>query len=359
MEALNLQMAKELSRYAEVQIVAPTEASVAELDQDQVHHVLFQPLSLFFIQATWKAIRIALSWKPNVILAGSGLSAPMVYIAARLSGAKAMIYVHGLDVEVKHPLYRLLWLPTIRWSDRIVANSQNTMRLAIERGVQKQKIGIVHPGTDLALSERSLDSGYDFRTEHNLGTGPILLSVGRLTERKGIREFVQRVLPRLVDVFTDLKLVIIGDVPKNALYAKGQSVESIQKVAQVLGLQDNIIFLGEIRNRQTLSAAYQAATVHVFPVRDIAGDHEGFGMVAIEAAAQGLATVAYETGGVTDAIAVGISGLLVEPGDDIAFFEAVVKIIDNPLLVEPMKEFAAGFGWERFGQAMMGEIDKW
>ena len=48
---------------------------------------------------------------------------------------------------------------------------------------------------------------------------------------------------------------------------------------------------------QRLSDAYFAADVMVFPVLDLPGDVEGFGMVAVEAAAHGLPTVAFAVGG--------------------------------------------------------------
>ncbi|MNV11969.1 Glycogen synthase [compost metagenome] len=108
-------------------------------------------------------------------------------------------------------------------------------------------------------------------------------------------------------------------------------------------------FLGELSDEE-LSIAMHTATVHVFPVRSHPTDPEGFGMVAIEAAAHGLGTVAYASGGVADAVADGLSGALVEPGDSIGFARAVVRAIGAPLPAAPMQAFATGFGWDAFGR---------
>src|SRR3546814_12930756 len=70
---------------------------------------------------------------------------------------------------------------------------------------------------------------------------------------------------------------------------------------------------------------YKAASAHIFPVREIPGDPEGFGMVAVEAAAHGVPTIAFATGGIVDAVAEGESGRLIRPGDYGAF-AGVVKI---------------------------------
>jgi len=72
-------------------------------------------------------------------------------------------------------------------------------------------------------------------------------------------------------------------------------------------------------------------------------------MVAIEAAAHGLTTVAYASGGVADAVANGISGFLIEPGDSSGYATAVIHAIDAPLPAEPMRAFAMRFSWDAFG----------
>jgi len=99
-----------------------------------------------------------------------------------------------------------------------------------------------------------------------------------------------------------------------------------------------------------LHDAYFGADLHVFPVRDLPGDTEGFGMVAIEAAAHGLSTVAYATGGVIDAVWEGQSGRLIPPGDAAGFAQAVLATLAAPLAPEGSRTFAQGFAWDEFGR---------
>src|SRR5690606_3589327 len=105
-----------------------------------------------------------------------------------------------------------------------------------------------------------------------------------------------------------------------------QTVESIQAQAEQTGVAGHLRFLGVITDAQ-LATAYEAADVHIFPVRYIPGDPEGFGMVAIEAAAHGTPTVAFATGGVIDAVASGQSGQLVPPGDYAALAQAALEAL--------------------------------
>jgi phosphatidylinositol alpha-1,6-mannosyltransferase len=221
--------------------------------------------------------------------------------------------------------------------------------LAIDAGVRAERIDTVHPGVDLPADAAPADAIADFRLRHRLEGRPLLLSVGRLSERKGLREFVSDVLPTVVAAKPEVVLLIVGDAPKQALHARSQSMGSIRDAAQAKGIGDSIRFLGVIVDRTELATVYEAADVHVFPVRQIPHDPEGFGMVAIEAAAHGLPTVAYATGGVVEAVDDHRSGRLVAPGDVDAMARAVLEMIDRRgEMQSSARSFAAGFAWPIF-----------
>lgn len=350
MERLNWRMADELSRHAEVRVVGPAGSAATAPTGVVVDEVPLKPLWRFLLHAQRQAWRVARAWKPDVVLAGSGLTAPAAWIAARASGARAAAYVHGLDIAVRHPVYRGLWHPALRHMDCVVANSRATAELARAVGVEPARIGIVHPGVELPMELD--DAVARFRGEQQLGDRPVLLSVGRLSERKGLREFVSRCLPRIVANCPDAMLLVVGDVPSSALHAQAQTVASIHEAAALAGVAGNVRFLGVIPDEE-LESAYRCADVHVFPVRQIPGDIEGFGMVAVEAAAHGLPTVAFAAGGVIDAVGDGISGCLVANGDYLAFAMAVQRVLsERGSLCDSSRAFAAQFAWPRFGERL-------
>lgn len=352
MERLNWHMAQELAEAAEVRVIAPEGSADLAPAGVTVIEVPLRPLWRFLLVALWRSILQARGWQPDLVLAGSGLAALPVWFAARASGAKAVTYVHGLDVAVNHVLYRTLWLPALCRMDRVIANSSPTSALARRAGVSARRIELLYPGVAQPQSSPSLRSKAELRAELQLGTGPILLSVGRLTTRKGIKEFVRDVLPRIVEVYPDASLVVVGDAPTQSLLAEPQSPESILDAASQIGVSKSIRFVGTITDYARLGMFYMSADVHVFPVRELAGDPEGFGMVAVEAAAHGLATAAYASGGVVDSVAVGISGLLAPPGDAAAMIRNILELIEHPLPQAPMQAFAAEFAWPRFGERL-------
>jgi phosphatidylinositol alpha-1,6-mannosyltransferase len=264
------------------------------------------------------------------------------------------VYVHGLDIAVPSRIYQALWIPALLRADHIIANSHATAELAIQVGARAERIGIVHPGVSVPEElQREAASGR-FRQKHGLPSSPVLLSVGRLTRRKGLREFITDVLPQVAKSRPGVLLLIVGDTEATALYG-AESRESLEIAAKAVGMAENIRFLGKL-GEEELEDAYCAADVHVFPIRELPGDPEGFGMVAIEAAAHGLPTVAYSNGGVVDAVRDGVSGRLVAPLDAEGFAGAILQCLTEPLEPAAMRVFASRFEWLEFGRAVRKEL---
>jgi phosphatidylinositol alpha 1,6-mannosyltransferase len=126
---------------------------------------------------------------------------------------------------------------------------------------------------------------------------PHVLFVGRLSEEKGILDFVRATegIPR----------VIVGDGPLRA------------RVPEALGFV----------SREKLVAHYEGAAVVVCP-----SHREGYGVVAREAMAHGRPVVSAAVGGLVDAIENGVTGLLVPPRDPVALRTAIDTLLaDNEL----------------------------
>jgi len=350
MERLNWHMADELSKYAEVKVVGPTGAATIKPKNVQVLESPLKPLGLFMLIALCKAFWTAVCFKPNVIIAGSGLTAPLVWLISKLTNAKSVVYLHGFDITAAHWVYQKIWVPFFKRMDSVIVNSTPTKTLALNAGVLEKKMSIVHPGVTLPVTAQSSSAIQSFKKKYNLEQKKILLSVGRLTTRKGLKEFVENSLAYIVQQEPDVILVVVGESPKNSLGAGLQTREEILEAARKSQIENHILFLGVITDNEQLVTIYEAADVHVFPVRHIPDDPEGFGMVAIEAAAHGLLTVAFATGGIVDAVKQNKSGWLVEKNNYEALAKQTITALEQPKSTEQCQHFAGQFEWSIFGK---------
>lgn len=350
MERLNWHMADELAKHAEVRVIGPAGSAALKPAAVVLDEAPLKPLPLFLGIAFVKALWLALRWRPTVVLVGSGLTAPLAWLLGKCCRARTAAYLHGLDIAVKNRTYQTLWVPAFRKLDTVIVNSTPTQNLALAAGVAASKTHIVYPGVSLPAAPQPPARIAAFKQQHGLEGKKILLSVGRLTTRKGLREFVEHALPRIVAAEPSAMLVVVGEAPKNSLGAGIQSVESIQAAAAQAGVAEHLLFLGVITDAAQLATVYEAANVHIFPVRHIPDDPEGFGMVAIEAAAHGLPTAAFATGGIVDAVAHGQSGYLAEKNNYEQLAQYTIELLEQPMPSADIRHFAQGFAWASFGQ---------
>ncbi|MEF3168416.1 MAG: glycosyltransferase family 4 protein [Deltaproteobacteria bacterium] len=313
-----------------------------------------RPLSCFIAWAFFYSLAEALRHRPHVVLAGSGLTAPMAHLSARISHARTCAYLHGLDIENRHPVYNLFWKPFIRRADQVIVNSRFTKALALREGVMDAKLSILPPGVSLPDISDKKRIAQTFRDRYGLGQTPIMLFVGRITPRKGLTTFIERILPHVLNIVPEARLLVIGDNASEAVKKQVDEKARALGIVRRLGLEDRVLFLGKLDNPQ-LTAAYFASDVHVFPVQATPYDNEGFGMVALEAAAHGLPTVAFDAGGVSDAVMDGISGSLIPAGNFLEFEKAVVHFLLNRqdmAVRTACRQFAQDFEWSLFGRRL-------
>lgn len=199
MERLNWHIANELSKKFQLQIVAPELARCEAPVNANFHGIPLKPLWLFVVKSVISGIKLAKSIRPNIVIAGSGLTAPTAFIVSKLFNVSSIAYVHGLDITVNNIIYRLIWLPFIRRMDKVIANSSYTANLAISMGVPADVITIIPPGVELKNHPTNTEETEGFLSKYDLKDRKILLSVGRLAERKGLRELVKYSLPKIVE----------------------------------------------------------------------------------------------------------------------------------------------------------------
>jgi len=237
------------------------------------------------------------------------------------------VQVHGLDIIYRSALYQLLCVRWLKRCDRIIANSAYTATLAESKGVSADRISVIPPGVEPERFSATSDVAAT-KKFFGLEGRRIILFVGRLARRKGIKEFIRQSLPEIVAAIPHACFVIIGANPTESLTHRADLVTEIAASASRLGLERHVMLLGSL-NDDDVGKLYQVCDLVVLPALATPDDVEGFGIVLLEAAAAGKPVVATRLGGIPDAVEQGKSGLLVEAGDYKALREATVELLSD------------------------------
>jgi len=213
-----------------------------------------------------------------------------------------------------------------RWhvqrADRVITTSAYSAgRIAKFYGAMPDKIVIVPELIDLdawqiALSEAPVDEG-----------PPRILCVAHLYPRKGV-DTLLRAFARLT---TEAILRIVGAGPEG---------ERLEHLAHDLNIANRVHFLRHLPFA-ALAAEYRNAAVFALPT-----EQEGFGIVFLEAMASSLPIIATRVAAVPEVVADGVTGLLIDPGDEAALAHTLERLLRD----QDLQKQLGSAGRARVGQ---------
>ncbi len=216
---------------------------------------------------------------------------------------------------------RLLFPWLVNRVDRILvssldyANQCALAELDVDDRLEEHPFGVdlqrFHPGEETELRERLQISQKT----------PVVLFVGGLDAAHAFKG-----LSLLFDALVLVQpyrwhLVVVGD---------GNLKETYRLQAHDNGLESRVTFAGSV-SHDDLPRYYRLADMHLFPSIKRA---EAFGLVALEAAASGIPTIASDLPGVRTVVEDGATGLLVTPGDVRELAKAILVFLEQTDLCE-------------------------
>jgi phosphatidylinositol alpha-1,6-mannosyltransferase len=235
------------------------------------------------------------------------------------------VLAHGTEIQKKfNPinLYKnfkqLRIISSYKKANKIVANSSYTKELLIESLlINKEKIAIIHPGIDVYnkfIKKHTLE-----KIKNIIGnSSPVILTLARLEARKG-HKLILTALSALLEKYPNLLYVIAGDGPNKF---------NLKKQAKELGLENNIRFLGWVTEPEK---SVLLKNINVFAMTPYLEKEsvEGFGMAFIDAAFHGVPVLGTDSGGISDAIVDGQTGLIAKTSNQKDITNKIDQLLSN------------------------------
>jgi len=299
METLSHNIAIGLSESRGIRVVA--------LGRRQIHLIWFVPF------AAMTVLFACCRARPLQVLYGDALIFTLVRPFVPSRCASSSVVACGLDVTWSNPLYQRLVRGALRRATVVLPISNATAAEVEKRGIPAERIRVINLGiAPLRYDTIGLDRmRSSTRRVHSVHDDDLLVvSVGRLVERKGVVWCLEHVVPQLDK---NVVVIIAGDGPLRS---------KIERAARNAGVRHRVAILGRVSDtdRDRLLAA---ADVFIMPNIPVKGDMEGFGLAAPEAAMFDTVVVASRLEGLIDAVDDSETGLFCETKDADCFVSTI------------------------------------
>jgi glycosyltransferase involved in cell wall biosynthesis len=179
---------------------------------------------------------------------------------------------------------------------------------------QQSKFALVYHGVNLK----------DFQPAQNgdalsAAEKPMILSVGRLVEKKGFQDLLQA-------------LLIVKERGQRfccTIYGDGPLSQTLQKWLEEHDMAGDVMLMGD-STQQELISIYQKATLFALtPVQTEDGDRDGIPNVLLEAMAVGLPVITTAVAGIPELVEDNQNGLLYQPHDVDGISSGILELLDN------------------------------
>ena len=289
------------------------------------------------LTAAWRSSWVKRDLKKNQIDLYHGLSHEIPR-GIEKAGIPTVVTIHDLIFE-RYPnqynpidvrIYRNKFRQACEKADRIIAISEQTKRDIVEfYKIPARKIRVCYQSCNPAFFDRvSEEEKQRIRDRYQL-PAQFFLYVGSIIERKNLGRVIEAM--DVIRNVTDMPLVVIGTGDRYEKQVR-QSVRERNLSGRVIFLSDSQAakFSSTFQNASDFPAIYQLATAMIYP-----SIFEGFGIPVLEALASELPVITSNLSCLPEAG--GPGSLLIDPYSSEAMAEALLRIVNEPDLIQTMK----------------------
>ncbi|TKH07081.1 N-acetyl-alpha-D-glucosaminyl L-malate synthase BshA [Peribacillus simplex] len=245
-------------------------------------------------------------------------------LAKQMSGneVKIVTTLHGTDITVlgHDPSLTNLIKFGIEQSDVVTGVSNSLVQQTHELIAPDKEIKTVYNFIDERDYHKS-SSDY-LKDEYGISEDEkVIIHVSNFRSVKRVKDVIQAFY--LTQKKMPAKLLLVGDGPE---------VTTVLKLANDLGIDDSVLFLGKQDN---LAELYSISDL-IF----LLSEKESFGLVLLEAMACGVPCIGTNIGGIPEVIVDGETGYICELGDVKMVAEKAIGLLSDPVLHKRFSEAA-------------------
>ena len=335
MQSLMWGLAKEMSKNFMIKVFADYHENHKEFDKE-VNFSIERIGGIKFLRKIRKAQLINEFLKENKvqgIIADHWKSLELIK-----TNKKKYCLIHGK--EINHPInssQNKRIVKVLNNVEKVIANSEYTKNLAINNGVNSDKVIVINPGVDPVkeLVKKSID-----KVESLLKVKtPRLITVSRFDKRKN-HEKVLMALRNLKQLYPDIIYICIG---------YGDEEENLKQLVKELDLTTQVMFFKDI-SEDLKNALVAKSNIFVMPSIIHKTSVEGFGIAYVEAAQYGIPSLGGKDGGASDAIEHEKTGLVCDGNNLDEIYSSLNSMIENKRYIElgkNAKELSSKFNWSK------------
>lgn len=302
-----------------ISVILPQGPLAEELNRRKINIFLVPMKSRSDIAAVNAIKKLLIKYDPDILHVHGQRAGLIGRFAARNLPIKIVYTEH-----TRTPQFRLA-NPALDWAhiramqmlDKIthvnIAVSRAVADFLVQNKItQPHKIEVIYNGISLTTSKHIDNQALDLINQYGLKKQDIIIgTVGNLNIQKDTATLI-KAMPKVINKLPQVRLVIVGSGPLK---------HKLQKLTQKLGISQNIIFTGAMKE---VSGISQIFTAFVLPSRS-----EAFGICILEAMRSHLPVIATKVGGIPEIITNNRNGILVEPGDSKILASSIIRLVND------------------------------
>lgn len=259
-------------------------------------------------------------------LAALGLGVPLVY-EMRSSWEDAAVSTGTTrEGSVRYRLSRALETYALRRADAVVTICDGLRNEVLARGVLANRVTVVPNAVDTGTLSPSIAASTATRRALGLNSACVLGFIGSFFAWEGLALLLEA-LPLILARRSEVRLLLVGG---------GVHEPVLRAAAKQFGVEEQVKFAGQVPHAR-VGALYDAIDVLVYPRLPMRLTDMVTPLKPLEAMALGKAQVASDVGGHRELIEDGETGVLFRAGDPQALADAVLRVINDPVLAARLR----------------------